>query len=461
MRVYSGVPKMKCRMKNIAAATALCVLIPLFSACAESRVPPPHGTPEVSPSAAVSGDSQSTQEAGEALKDVTDGMVIGKISEARMEWQGVSRLYSYYIPSTFNGKRMPIMLALHGSGGNAEIQMAAGNYAEIAEREGFIVVAPNAVVVLPIGDKRATYKNLSAEGLTMFDIADVYGDMALHYARPAASRTDPAVAAGIDDPGFYKALIDFYCDNGFADKNRAFASGHSHGGFMSLRLGYEYPEVFAGVASVAGLFLGELRELPPPKKQVKLVFINSSNDDVVPPSGMVYAPSLAPPDGVWGMPLDDGISVFMERYGLGALTETARTKLEPLSEFDTTRVTRMEYNGGAAVKYWFTGKDYETGGAGHAWPDSPSDPTNFSQYQATELFWTDLKIELSEELPSARIADGKLTVSVTRIYDNGVRDTVSADFPIAADVSECFPVDDCSVYVATSGAEVLAVRLAE
>ena len=62
---------------------------------------------------------------------------------------GIKRTYHIYIPSTYDAKKpVPLLIVLHGGGGNGknmEEKTTLRGFDKLAEKEGFIVVYPDAV----------------------------------------------------------------------------------------------------------------------------------------------------------------------------------------------------------------------------------------------------------------------------------------------------------------------------
>mgnify|MGYP006189030985 CR=1 FL=1 len=55
---------------------------------------------------------------------------------------GVEREAVYVIPSSYTGKKkVPLVLDFHGSNSNPKVQLGRSHWNEVAEREGFVVMA--------------------------------------------------------------------------------------------------------------------------------------------------------------------------------------------------------------------------------------------------------------------------------------------------------------------------------
>jgi polyhydroxybutyrate depolymerase len=118
-----------------------------------------------------------------------------------------------------------LVFALHGYGNTAaEFEKQLG-FNHVADREGFIVVYPNAVA---FGPKRKQ----------LWNGGGIYGIW---------------WAGRVDDVGFFARLIDTVSAHHAIDPNRIFVFGTSSGGFMAHHLGARLPGRFAAIAPWAGL----------------------------------------------------------------------------------------------------------------------------------------------------------------------------------------------------------------
>ena len=61
---------------------------------------------------------------------------------------GIQRDYILYIPAIYNGNtNVPLVLNFHGYGSNANEQMNYGDFRDIADTEGFLLVHPGSFLV--------------------------------------------------------------------------------------------------------------------------------------------------------------------------------------------------------------------------------------------------------------------------------------------------------------------------
>lgn len=159
--------------------------------------------------------------------------------------------------------RRPLVLALHGSGGNAGRfrGFLGGELERLAAERGWLVAYPEAV-------------------------RGVWNDCRRRAG--AAPR-----AAGIDDVDFLRRLADRLARERHADPRRVFLLGYSGGGHMAFRVGLEAPSVVRAVA-VFGASLPTEDELAcdPGWAGVPVLMVNGTRDPVSPfTGGDVIAPT--------------------------------------------------------------------------------------------------------------------------------------------------------------------------
>lgn len=145
---------------------------------------------------------------------------------------GTERSLLVHVPKGFDGSRpAPLLLLLHGSGGSGRQILANSGLAEIADRHGFIIAAPDGGIPLEKG--------------FVWNIPSV-----------------PTVAGAIPGPGdaddvaYIGKVIDALTAKSCVDRTRVYATGLSGGGRMTSWLGCVAPDRFAAIAPVVGLRAG-------------------------------------------------------------------------------------------------------------------------------------------------------------------------------------------------------------
>jgi polyhydroxybutyrate depolymerase len=179
-------------------------------------------------------------------------------------YDGQTRTYLLHVPSTYDGHSpVPLVIVLHGGGGNAENIEKVTGFSDLADREGFIVVYPD-------GTGRLDYRLLTWNG-----------GFCCGYA----------LENNVDDVGFIRALIPHLQQNYSINASRIYATGISNGGIMSYRLGAELSDILAAIAPVAGSIGGQASEqeslwrIPEPLCPLSVIAFHGTHDTRIPYDG--------------------------------------------------------------------------------------------------------------------------------------------------------------------------------
>lgn len=167
---------------------------------------------------------------------------------------GQPRYYKVHVPAKYSSdKAVPLLIVLHGGGGDMSIQADEKFYHQISksDSEGFVAVFPNGPSPFKSG-KLATWNAGQCCGL----------------ARDSKS----------DDVGFIKEIIKKTKQQLSIDSSRIFAAGMSNGGMMAYRLACELPDTFRAIASVAGT---DNTDVCQPSKPISILHIHAKDDDHV------------------------------------------------------------------------------------------------------------------------------------------------------------------------------------
>lgn len=158
-----------------------------------------------------------------------------------------------HVPRTYQpGQPMPLVLALHGGGGNSDFMADDRRYGLIShsEQAAYLLALPNGVGVF--GDKLATWNAGRCCGK----------------ARDQAS----------EDVAFLRGVVAWVQQHYTVAPGRVYAVGMSNGGMMAYRLACEAADVFAGVASVAGT---DNTQSCQPSRPLAVLHIHARDDDHV------------------------------------------------------------------------------------------------------------------------------------------------------------------------------------
>lgn len=169
---------------------------------------------------------------------------------------GLSRSYLIHLPSNYpeNAAAMPLVLVLHGAGGNAEIMRETSGMNDVADRENFVVVYPNGMGIL---DNYLLSWN-AVECCNYFKYPFV------------------------DDVGFLKELTGNLIAEYNIDTQRIYISGISNGGMMAYYMACNFSEAISAVAPVSASMPRMNCE---PIDFLSVIDIHGSADRVIPFSG--------------------------------------------------------------------------------------------------------------------------------------------------------------------------------
>jgi polyhydroxybutyrate depolymerase len=199
----------------------------------------------------------------------------------------VERTFIRYIPKGYDGSTaVPLLVVLHGRGGDAKGMENMTGFSQKADAEKFIVLYPNAV------------GTPSAWNIGM----------------------NPAITA--DDDGFIKAMVERVEQHLKIDHKRVFVCGFSSGGMMAYRLGGTFPNLFASIGVASGsvgdhLADGTTYTNPAPSRPVPaIVFHGKMDTHVKYDGGSLHVDTLSVADSIKFWTNADGCT--------GAPTETTK-----------------------------------------------------------------------------------------------------------------------------------------
>jgi polyhydroxybutyrate depolymerase len=170
---------------------------------------------------------------------------------------GIERSYLVHVPRSYRGGSTPLLIALHGGGGNADFQADDSKYRLVtkSEQSGFIAVFPNGYSRFPNG-VLATWN--------------------------AGTCCGGAEKNNIDDVGFLREVIRRVETQARIDPKQVFMTGMSNGALMSWRMACEASDLIAGIAPVEGT---DNTGHCAPSRPVAVIEFHSLDDDHVPLNG--------------------------------------------------------------------------------------------------------------------------------------------------------------------------------
>lgn len=259
---------------------------------------------------------------------------------------GRERTYLLHLPPVYDGKRsLPLVIVLHGGGGNAEGAVRMTGFGEKADKEGLVVVYPN-------GSGRLRTRLLTWN---------------------SGNCCGYAMDKNVDDVGFIRSLIDELVKTRAIDPKRIFVTGMSNGGMMTYRLGCELSDKIAAIAPVAGALNVENCQ---PANPVSVIIFHGTADEHVLYNG---GEPIRKVDRHFRV--DKSVSYAVSFW----------VKHNGCSE-----IPKRSVKGNIRTEVYGSGKDgaevvlYTINDGGHAWPGGESyllgtEPTR--EISATDLMW--------------------------------------------------------------------------
>jgi polyhydroxybutyrate depolymerase len=274
-------------------------------------------------------------------------IVIARVSQGGRSAQQVTigavtrRYVRYEPPGPDAATPAPLVLVLHGRGGNGTIAERLYDFRAQSDAHGFVVAYPDA-----LGDPPTWHAGLGLGG------------------------------AHDDDVQFVRALIAQEAAIRPIDPARTFVCGHSSGAMMTYRLAAEASDLFPAVGAVAGSIgirrlNGAALTIPQPPRPVSVIHFHGTDDALVPYGGGTGRSPTS------FLPVADSVAFWVAHDGC-----------DPTPSTETIGVSRREtYTGGrdgSEVTLW------TIEGGGHGWPtvgDRASVGLSLAGIGATELIW--------------------------------------------------------------------------
>ena len=275
-----------------------------------------------------------------------------------ISFDGLERSYLIHVPASYNeDEPVPLVVVLHGGGGNAEYSEDVTGFSEKSDEEGFIVVYPD------------------GNGFFRYRLLTWNAGFCCGYA----------LENNIDDVGFIETVVDHLMDTYSIDSKRIYATGMSNGGMMTYRLGAELSDIFAAIAPVAGSIGGQATEeeviwrIPEPDHPVSVISFHGMKDYRVPYDG--GRPTANGTKGAYSyFSVNDSISFWLDQNN--CISFPKRTISESKNIINDTWSGGID---GAEVTL------YTIVNGNHSWPggkivrENGDVPTN--EISATEIIW--------------------------------------------------------------------------
>lgn len=273
----------------------------------------------------------------------------GGMTRQTMTYAGTERGYYLHVPARVAASRarVPLVVSLHGGGGNGRIHAMMTGFTAKAEKEGFIVVYPDGS-----GGLETSLLTWNATHCCAY-----------------------AMRNQTDDVGFIRALLDKLATELPIDTSRVYATGLSNGGMMAHRLGIELSDRIAAIAPVISSLFGDE---PPPSAPVPAIIINGGMDTRIQVEGGEVAVRFSDASDAPTLPVAAQGDFWARANGCAAT---------PRLEQSGAHVKRWRYNCPAGQDV----ERYLVMDGGHSWPggkqarkqaDAPS-----QSLDATAVIW--------------------------------------------------------------------------
>lgn len=272
------------------------------------------------------------------------------LQEVTIRVDGQKRSYKYFIPAKRfapDSNTRPLVIMLHGGGGDADSAAVMTGFSKKAKQEGFIIVYPE-------GSSRLLSLNTWNAG----------------HCCAYSMKKD------IDDVAFIDALIDDMVDNHGADPKRIYVTGMSNGAMLAHRIGRELGDKVTAIAPVVGAVFGDE---PPPQKPVSTLIIVGADDLNVPgEGGNGKHAGRKPPNDKPYAPATAQLSYWARGNKCPGPSENYHT-----DDYVLTGFYNCENN--TLVRYFLIRNN------GHAWPGGEPGRPDADQptwaFRATDVIW--------------------------------------------------------------------------
>jgi len=161
-----------------------------------------------------------------------------------------------HIPTGYDPQTpAPLVILLHGYGGNGTSMAGYLDMAGLAEEYGFMYLSPD-------GSRES---DPNSDGKRFWNATDACCDF---------------YGTTVDDTAYILDLINEMKQNFSVDEDRVFLVGLSNGGFMSHRMACDYPDTISAIVSIAGA-THKNSEACSAGSPVRVLQIHGTNDDVI------------------------------------------------------------------------------------------------------------------------------------------------------------------------------------
>jgi len=268
---------------------------------------------------------------------------------------GLERSVELVIPPAYSAaQKPPLVILLHGAGGSGAIALEKDGWEKKANREGFLVVAPDG---LPVRVRQEANFQTNPR---------VWNSGQLRAISPRAL---------VDDVAFINQLLDELKIKAPYDEQRVFCVGHSNGGGMTFRLAAELSERFAAVGTVAGQMA---IDNPQPKKPVPMLYIIGTEDPLLPlAGGEIELP--------WAKRTNPPVKEFLTKWAVAIGCQDEAITLSDKPDLKTVEYP-SKTNGPTLKVHYLKGHGHQWPGATPRLRQTRGGPVN-TKVNATDTLW--------------------------------------------------------------------------
>lgn len=273
------------------------------------------------------------------------------------EMQGYTRRFAVYVPSSWNrSSALPVLIALHGSGGTPENFMQETRWDSMSETHQFLVIAPEGLAITP------AVASVSMVNPRVWNTGEY----------PSFRERST-----IDDSSFIIACLDDVATRWPIDSRQVYVSGYSNGGAMALRLAGERSDRITAVSSVGGL-AWRTYDL---RRTVPSILVYGTLDPIVPSVGGL---KLLP----WEVRLSPSVDTSASRWA-----RSIGIYEKPYQRSQADHGSRISTDHYGSAEKGEVMQVIRVHSQGHAWPGANHTGVeqvigpNLSDYDATAHIW--------------------------------------------------------------------------
>jgi poly(hydroxyalkanoate) depolymerase family esterase len=246
-----------------------------------------------------------------------------------------SRAYKLYIPSSYNGEALPLVVMLHGCTQSPDDFAAGTRMNNLAEEQMFLVAYP----------AQAQSANAS-KCWNWFNASDQQRD-----------RGEPSLIAGITR----QIMHDFAVEPG-----RVYVAGLSAGGAAAAIMGATYPDLYAAIGIHSGLACGAASDISSAFVAMRQGGLSAAGDSLRRGGSRRFVPTI-----VFHGDCDTTVNPvngdqIISQSKAAADFRTTVSRGEAAGGISYTRTVQAEENGLSMLEQWVLH------GAGHAWSGGSS-----------------------------------------------------------------------------------------